>query len=401
MVLLLLDFILSKFIKNYDDIKNPQVRTACGNFSGVLGIILNLILFGAKLLSGILTASISVTADAFNNLSDAGSSVVTFLGFKLANRPADEEHPYGHGRYEYLAGLGISCAIVLVGIELLKSSIDKIIHPTESTAITLLSVCILIASICVKLWMFFFNRAMSKKISSATLKATAMDSLTDCIATSVVLIGLVISAVAKVNIDGWLGCAVALFIFYTGASTFKESLSPLLGNTPDPEFIDEIRETVLSTELITGIHDLLIHDYGPGRCIISFHAEVPCDVDIMKAHDVIDRLERKIQGKYNCVVTIHMDPIAASDEYTIELKEKISKSLSDIDTSLSLHDFRIVKGEDRNTVLFDLVVPPECKMKEADAIGAVRRKITAIDQKLVPIIHIDKICLECGSNIKL
>lgn len=398
---LLLNFILSKFIKNYDDTQNPEVRTACGNFSGVLGIILNLILFGAKLLSGILTASISVTADAFNNLSDAGSSVVTFLGFKLASRPADEEHPYGHGRYEYVAGLGISCAIVLVGAELLKSSVEKIFKPEETTAITLLSVCILLGSICVKLFMFFFNRAMSKRISSSTLKATAMDSLTDCIATSVVLIGLGISAATGVNIDGWLGCAVACFILYTGISTFKESLSPLLGNTPDPGFIDEIRETVLSTELITGIHDLLVHDYGPGRCIISFHAEIPYDVDIMHAHDVIDRLERKIQEKYHCLVTIHMDPIAVSDEYTIELKEKIVESLADIDSSLSLHDFRIVKSEEQQRVLFDLVVPPECKMKETDALNAVKAKIAQIDEKLEPLIHIDKICLEGGGKIKL
>lgn len=398
---LLLNFILSKFIKNYDDTQNPQVRTACGNFSGVLGIILNLILFGAKLLSGILTASISVTADAFNNLSDAGSSVVTFLGFKLASRPADEEHPYGHGRYEYVAGLGISCAIVLVGAELLKSSVEKIFKPEETTAITLLSVCILLGSICVKLFMFFFNRAMSKRISSSTLKATAMDSLTDCIATSVVLIGLVISGATGVNIDGWLGCAVACFILYTGISTFKESLSPLLGNTPDPRFIDEIRETVLSTELITGIHDLLVHDYGPGRSIISFHAEIPYDVDITHAHDVIDRLERKIQEKYHCLVTIHMDPIAVSDEYTIELKEKIVESLADIDSSLSLHDFRIVKSEEQQRVLFDLVVPPECKMKETDALNAVKAKIAQIDEKLEPLIHIDKICLEGGGKIKL
>lgn len=398
---LLLNFILSKFIKNYDDTQNPEVRTACGNFSGVLGIILNLILFGAKLLSGILTASISVTADAFNNLSDAGSSVVTFLGFKLASRPADEEHPYGHGRYEYVAGLGISCAIVLVGAELLKSSVEKIFRSEETTAITLLSVCILLGSICVKLFMFFFNRAMSKRISSSTLKATAMDSLTDCIATSVVLIGLGISAATGVNIDGWLGCAVACFILYTGISTFKESLSPLLGNTPDPRFIDEIRETVLSTELITGIHDLLVHDYGPGRCIISFHAEIPYDVDIMHAHDVIDKLERKIQEKYHCLVTIHMDPIAVSDEYTIELKEKIVESLADIDSSLSLHDFRIVKSEEQQRVLFDLVVPPECKMKETDALNAVKAKIAQIDEKLEPLIHIDKICLEGGGKIKL
>ena len=228
-----------------------------------------------------------------------------------------------------------------------------------------------------------------------------MDSLTDCIATSVVLIGLGISAATGVNIDGWLGCAVACFILYTGISTFKESLSPLLGNTPDPRFIDEIRETVLSTELITGIHDLLVHDYGPGRCIISFHAEIPYDVDIMHAHDVIDRLERKIQEKYHCLVTIHMDPIAVSDEYTIELKEKIVESIADIDSSLSLHDFRIVKSEEQQRVLFDLVVPPECKMKETDALNAVKAKIAQIDEKLEPLIHIDKICLEGGGKIKL
>ena len=381
---------LSKFIKNYDDIKNPQVRSACGNFSGVVGIILNLILFSAKLLSGILTASISVTADAFNNLSDAGSSVVTFLGFKLANRPADEEHPYGHGRYEYVAGLGISCAIILVGVELLKSSIEKIINPEESTAITLLSVCILIGSICVKLWMFFFNRAMSKKISSSALKATAMDSLTDCIATSVVLIGLGISAVTGVNIDGWLGCAVAGFILYTGISTFKESLSPLLGNTPDPEFIDEIREIVLSTELITGIHDLLIHDYGPGRCIISFHAEVPYDVDILKAHDVIDRLERKIQEKYNCVVTIHMDPIEVNDMLTNKCKKLVNNIIHSIDSSLDLHDFRIVSGESHTNLIFDLVVPFECKYSNEELKQKIDMQLSKENINYYTVIVFDK-----------
>jgi len=368
-----LDLVLSKFIKNYDDIKNPQVRSACGNFSGVVGIILNLVLFSAKLLSGILTASISVTADAFNNLSDAGSSVVTFLGFKLANRPADEEHPYGHGRYEYVAGLGISCAIILVGVELLKSSIEKIINPEESTAITLLSVCILIGSICVKLWMFFFNRAMSKKISSSALKATAMDSLTDCIATSVVLIGLGISAVTGVNIDGWLGCAVAGFILYTGISTFNESLSPLLGNTPDPEFVDEIREIVLSTELITGIHDLLIHDYGPGRQMISLHAEMPAESgsDIFKLHDIVDNAERRLRQELGCDATIHLDPVAAEDEQTQMLHERMEAALFEINSGLTMHDFRIVPGPTHTNLIFDVVVPYDNKMPQAEILEKI------------------------------
>lgn len=394
MVLILIKLLTKLFVKNSDDVKNPEVRASYGNMSGVVGIILNLCLFTAKLITGIVSASISVIADAFNNLSDVGSSVVTFLGFKLANRPADKEHPFGHGRYEYIAGLGISVVILLVGIELLKSSAEKIFNYAAVTQINLLSLCILIVSVAVKLWMYFFNKVISKKISSATLNATALDSLTDSVATTIVLIGLVISKLTGINIDGYLGVVVALFILFTGLSTFRDSLSPLLGNPPNSEFVDKIRETVLQDEMIVGIHDLMVHDYGPGRCIISLHAEVPCDADILKAHDAIDLVEKTLERKFNCMATIHMDPIATKDSYTIELKENVANKMCEINPYFKIHDFRIVRGETHTNVIFDLVVPYETKTDDSVMRKAVKKKIREIDPTLIPIMQIEKSFIE-------
>ena len=378
------------FVKNSEDIKNPEVRSAYGNMSGIVGIFLNLCLFAAKLTAGIVSASISVVADAFNNLSDAGSSVVTFLGFKLASRPADKEHPFGHGRYEYVAGLGISVVILLVGIELLKSSIGKIISPDTSTEITLVSACILIASVAVKLWMYFFNKILSKKINSSALKATSLDSLTDCVATTIVLIGLVISNLTGLMIDGYLGAAVAIFILFTGVSTFKESLSPLLGNPPDAEFVNDIKDTVMQDDMIVGIHDLIVHDYGPGRCIISLHAEIPSNEDILKAHDSIDLIEKTLERKFNCMATIHMDPIATDDEYTLNLKDRVCRELCGEDSGFSIHDFRVVKGDTHTNVIFDLVVPHGFKQSNDEIRKTAKDKIRTIDPKLIPVMHIEK-----------
>ena len=378
------------FVKNSDDTKNPEVRAAYGNMSGIVGIFLNLCLFAAKLTAGIVSASISVVADAFNNLSDAGSSVVTFLGFKLASRPADKEHPFGHGRYEYVAGLGISVVILLVGIELLKSSIGKIVSPDSSTEITLVSACILVASVAVKLWMYFFNKILSKKINSSALKATSLDSLTDCVATTIVLIGLMISNLTGLMIDGYLGAAVAIFILFTGVSTFKESLSPLLGNPPDAEFVSDIKDTVMQDDMIVGIHDLIVHDYGPGRCIISLHAEIPSNEDILKAHDSIDLIEKTLERKFNCMATIHMDPIATDDEYTLNLKDKVCKELCGEDSAFSIHDFRVVKGDTHTNVIFDLVVPYGIKRSEDEIRKTAKEKIRNIDPKLIPVMHIEK-----------
>ena len=383
--------LIKLFVKNSQDTKNPEVRSSYGNMSGVVGIVLNLCLFALKLIAGIISMSISVIADAFNNLSDAGGSVVTFLGFRLASRPADREHPFGHGRYEYVTGLGISILILFVGIELIKSSFDKIINPEAGTQINAFSIAVLVISVLVKMWMFVFNRKLSKLIDSSALKATSMDSLTDSIATTVVLIGLIISKFSGINIDGWLGAAVAIFIIFAGVNTFKESLSPLLGNPPSDEFVNDIKETVLDDDMVVGIHDLMVHDYGPGRCIISLHAEVSCEEDILKAHDAIDLVEKKLENKFNCLATIHMDPIAVNDEYTVELRESVISKINEIDKTFSLHDFRIVRGETHTNVIFDLEIPFDCKMSISCVIERVKNKIQQLDPKLIPVIHIDKI----------
>ncbi len=382
------------FVKDSENTKDAQVRAAYGNMSGIVGIFLNLCLFAVKLSAGIVSASISVIADAFNNLSDAGSSVVTYLGFKLARRPADREHPFGHGRYEYVTGLGISVVILLVGVELLKSSVSKIFAPEEQTSITLLSIIILAVSVIVKLWMFFFNKAISKKINSSALKATAVDSLSDCVATSIVLIGLIVSKFSGFNIDGWLGALVAVFILFAGVSTFRESLSPLLGNPPDAEFVNEIKNTVMQSKMVVGIHDLIVHDYGPGRCIISLHAEVPCNVDILKAHDEIDLVEKELERRYNCLATIHMDPIASDDEYTLGLKQSVSEAVKKIDDELTIHDFRIVKGDSHTNVIFDLVVPYDCQKSEDEIKTLAKQNIQKIDQKLMPVIYVERSFVE-------
>ena len=386
----MVNLITKLFIKNSDDVSNPDVRTAYGNMSGVVGIFLNLCLFSAKLVSGILTASISVVADAFNNLSDAGSSLVTFLGFRLAGRPADKEHPFGHGRYEYLTGLVISFLILLVGIELLKSSVDKILTPEAVTSMNLISAIILGVSILVKLWMFYFNKILSKKIDSSALRATATDSLTDSVATSIVLIGLIFSHYTGVNIDGYLGVGVAVFILIAGIRTFKESISPLLGTPPKQEFVDDIKRAVLSDEMIVGLHDLIVHDYGPGRCIISLHAEISDKEDLLKAHDKIDLIEKELENKFNCLATIHMDPIASDDEYTVSLMEKVVSVLRTISKDFSVHDFRVVQGETHTNVIFDLVVPYDCKEKNESIRKKSAELIQDIDSKLVPVIYIEK-----------
>lgn len=382
------------FIKNSDDISNPEVRTAYGNMSGAVGIVLNLCLFLSKLFAGIISASVSVIADAFNNLSDAGSSVVTFIGFKLAHKPADREHPFGHGRYEYVAGLGISVVIFLVGFELITSSVQKIFAPDAKTEFSVVSLVILIISVCVKLWMYIFNKVLSKKINSNTLKAASLDSLTDCAATTVVILGLVISHIWRINIDGYLGVAVAIFILFTGVNTMKESLSPLLGNPPDENMVGEIRDTVLAEKEIIGMHDLIVHDYGVGRCIISLHAELSDKLTLTEAHDVIDRTEKLLEQKFHCMATLHLDPIAADDMELMSLKNLVADKLCEIDNTFSIHDFRVVKGE-ITKLIFDLAVPYECKMSDEEIRKLANDKIKAINQNYEPIIQIEKLYSGC------
>ena len=369
--------------------QDPLVRGRYGVLSGATGIFLNVCLFAAKFLAGILTSSIAITADAFNNLSDAGSSVVTLVGFKMAQSPADKEHPFGHGRIEYLSGLAVSIAIFLVGLELVKSSFDKILHP-QTVDFSLVSFMILVASVLVKLWMCYFNRTIARKIDSTAMKATAMDSLTDATATSAVAVGILLSHFFEWKIDGWIGILVAGFILYTGFQTAKDSLSPLLGQPPAPEFVQAIADTVMAHPEIVGIHDLIVHDYGPGRCMISLHAEVPSNADILAVHDIIDTIELQLREKFHCDATIHMDPIAVDDALTRDLREQVEQIVKAIDPALSIHDFRLVAGKTHTNLIFDLVVPFRFRLDDRTLMDLVKRKIREMEGNYFAVLTIDK-----------
>lgn len=377
------------FVKDSSQVHDIQVRGRYGILAGSVGIFLNLCLFAAKFFAGILTSSIAVTADAFNNLSDAGSSVVTLLGFKMAGRPADREHPFGHGRIEYLSGLLVSMAIMLVGIELIKSSFEKILHP-QSVTFQILPFSILLLSIVIKLWMSYFNRTLGRRIDSTAMKATAMDSLTDAVATTAVAAGILIAHFFNIQVDGWIGMLVALFILYSGFTTARDSLSPLLGEVPDTEFVKQIEETVLKHDEVVGLHDLIIHDYGPGRCMISLHAEVPSSMDVLIMHDAIDLIELELHRKFNCDATIHMDPIETDDKATNEMKEKVLQLAQKIDPAISIHDFRMVQGKTHTNLIFDVTVPYKFWLSDEQVEDSIRNQIQAIDQKYFAVIRVEK-----------
>lgn len=344
------------FIPDRSDSKNPKVRQAYGMLCGLLGIALNLILFAGKAIAGSMSGSIAITADAFNNLSDAGSSLITLIGFKMAGQKPDPSHPFGHGRIEYITGLIVSALILIMGFELATSSIDSILHP-QPTDFSILSCVILLCSIVVKAYMAFYNRRTAAKIESAAMKATATDSLSDMAATAVVLVSLLIGHFTSLRVDGWCGLLVSLFILYAGFSSAKETINPLLGQAPDPAMIRRVQEIVMRPAIITGMHDLVIHDYGPGRQMVSLHAEVPVHVDILKAHDVIDNVEKELKEKLGCDAVIHMDPIATDDPATNRLKDAVMELGQAISPQLSIHDFRVVSGDTHTNVIFDAVVP--------------------------------------------
>lgn len=377
------------FIRDYQQVQSPIVRERYGVLGGVVGICCNVLLFAAKLAAGLLTGSIAIMADALNNLSDAGSSIVTLVGFKLSGRPADDEHPFGHGRMEYVSGLIVSFVIMLMGVELIKSSVEKIITP-EDTAFSMISLVILLASICIKLWMCFFNRGLGKKIDSATLKAASMDSLSDVVATATVVIGVLVSRFSNVSIDGYVGILVALFILYTGFSTAKETLNLLLGEAPDEEFVRSIEREVLSYHDVVGVHDLIVHNYGPGRSVVSLHAEVPCHIDILTIHDTIDNIERDIKKKFDCECVIHMDPIATDDELVNNTHQKIASLVKLIDPSITIHDFRMVAGPSHTNLIFDVVVPHRFRLNDEQVIEAVRTGVKTLDENYEVVINVDK-----------
>lgn len=344
------------FIKDRTQLENQSVRRAYGMLCSIVGISLNILLFVGKYTAGIISGSIAITADAFNNLSDAGSSLITLVGFKFSGMKADAGHPFGHGRIEYLSGFGVSMVIILMGFELLKTSVEKIRtpEPVETGAV---SVAILVVSICVKMYMCFYNRSVGKKIDSEAMKATAMDSLSDSVATTAVLISMVVAYVTGANIDGWCGCLVAGFVLFAGYSAAKDTLNPLLGEPPSKEFVEEIKETVMAHPEIIGIHDLVVHDYGPGRRMISLHGEVPGNSDIFEIHDVIDRIEKELNHKLGCESVIHMDPIEVDNVKAAEMKRALAEKIAEKFSGVSIHDFRMVQGPTHTNLIFDAVVP--------------------------------------------
>lgn len=384
--------LIKLFIKNSQETNNPHIREKYGILSGIGGIFCNFMLFIGKFMAGLITSSISITADAFNNLSDVASSIVTLVGFKMAGKPADAQHPFGHGRIEYISGLIVSTVIIIMGFEFVKSSIEKIIEP-ETVEFGLVSIIILLASILVKLWMSIFNKKLGESINSSTIKAISKDSLADVAATSTVLIGAIISYATGIYVDGYAGILVALFIIYTGFTTAKETLSPLLGQAPDKDFVKRIEDKVLSYENIVGIHDLIVHNYGFGKVLVSLHAEVPCNINILKIHEIIDTIERDIKNELNCEIVIHMDPIATDDKTVNSTKGDIEIIVKSIDTRLSIHDFRMVQAESFTNLIFDLVVPHKFELNDEELRKLVNEKIKELNPLYRVVLNIDKMFL--------
>ena len=377
------------FIKNYTDTSNSTVRQAYGMLCGFVGICFNVLLFAGKFAAGTISHSIAITADAFNNLSDAGSSIITLIGFKMAGQKPDPDHPFGHGRIEYISGLLVSVLILFMAYELLQTSVTKILHPEELTFSPLI-VVILVLSIVVKCYMSFYNRKIGKKINSAAMLATATDSLSDTLATTVVLVATLVSHFTGFAIDGYCGVLVGLFICYAGINAAKDTISPLLGQAPDPEFVEQINDIVMSHEGVIGIHDLIVHNYGPGRVLISLHAEVPADGDILTMHDMIDLIEHELRDTLHCNAVIHMDPISTNDEETNHLKHMVAGYLADIDTTLTMHDFRIVQGPTHTNVIFDVVTPYKFRMTDGELIKLITDKIQAENPNYFTVIEVDK-----------
>lgn len=361
----MVDFLIKKFVKNYENTQNPSVRTAYGKFSSMIGVICNAVLFAGKIIVGLISGSVSITADAVNNLSDASSSVISLLGFKLASRPADEGHPYGHGRYEYLSGLMVALFIIVIGLELLRSSIRKIMTP-EKVVFSWVSAGVLVFSIALKLWMMFFNRRTGKLINSKTLIATAADSRNDVITTSAVLAAAIISNFCSVELDGWMGIAVAAFILYSGFGLVKDTIDPMLGKAPDIELVREIKKKILSYPGVLGTHDLMVHDYGPGRQFASVHVEMAAEDDVIASHDVIDNIERDFLKNDGLHMIVHFDPISTKDSQTNELRLWISEQIKHLDSRLTIHDLRIVRGTTHTNVIFDCLVPNDMEIGEKE-----------------------------------
>ena len=387
----MVEFIGNYFV-NKKDAKDSALKTRqiYGTVCSIIGIMLNVCLFAGKYFAGAISGSIAIMADAVNNLSDAGSSFITLIGFRFAGKKPDVDHPFGHGRFEYISGFVVSMAIIMMGFELIKSSFAKIISPAKIET-GILSMIILVVSILVKLYMAYMNRSIGNKINSSAMKATAVDSLSDACATFFVLVSMIVIRVSGLNIDGYVGVLVSLFIFYAGYNAAKDTIDPLLGKNPEPEFVEAVKNIVMSHENVVGIHDMVVHDYGPGRVMVSLHAEVPGDGDIFELHDAIDHIERELTEELGCSAVIHMDPIETNNEIVNALREKVNDGVVLLIEGASIHDFRMVQGPTHTNLIFDVVVPYSVKESDEQVKEKISKMVQIIDETYFTVINIDRL----------
>lgn len=386
----MLTFLIKRFVPDAAHVERPSVRLACGMMAAVLGIALNIVLFIVKLAAGLISRSIAVTADAFNSLSDAASSLVTLIGFRLAGKKPDPHHPFGHGRLEYVAGLIVAMLVVLVGANLLRSSLAEIAAP-QAVRLTPLTAAILVASAGVKLYMCLYNRALGKRIDSAAMRAASADSLGDMLSTGAVLAALIVARFTGLHIDGWAGLAVSLFILYSGFSAARDTVSPLLGEAPSEELVGKITRDVMAGEHVLGLHDLIVHDYGPGRRMISLHAEVPADGNLLAMHDEIDRIERKLQGELNCDAVIHMDPVVTDDSRVGPLRDALTERLkSGIDERLTVHDFRVLDSAAQTSLIFDVLAPYDLAVSDEALKQAIDYAVAGMGAQYRAVVRVDR-----------
>ena len=381
------NLLIKLFIKD-KDISNIETRGKYGMLSSITGIIVNILLSIVKMIIGVIAGSISIISDALNNITDVGSSVVTMIGFKISQKKIDKDHPWGHGRMEYITAFVVDIIILMVGIELLKSSIDKIIHP-ELPAVNNVTIIILAIAVLTKLWLFLFYKKIAKTIDSNAIKGNAYDSISDSVSTLVVLISAVVAKLCGISIDGYASLIVSAFILITGYKAIKETVDLLLGMKPDPQFINDIEEEAKKYEMISGIHDIMVHDYGPGRKIVSFHAEVPADGDICKVHDIIDQMEQDLFEKFNCITTIHMDPIVVDNKEINDMRDFTEKIVKEINPEFSIHDFRMTDGGKRINLIFDLVVPRDKEYNREEIIKKLHQKIHEKDKSYFAVIKVE------------
>ena len=385
---ILTELLLRLFIKDREHTDDPDTRADIGKLAGITGIVCNLLLFAGKLIMGLLSGALSIVADAINNLTDASSSVVTLLGFRMAQQPADEDHPFGHARYEYLSGLAVSALILVIGFELATGSVKKIINP-EAVEFSYTAIAVLVASIAVKLWMSLFFNKLGKTIRSTALTATAADSRNDCIATGAVLAGLLIGHFLNINVDGWFGLGVAQFILWSGIQNAKETISPLLGERAEKELIDKLTKLVMSHDKILGVHDLLIHDYGPGQRYATLHAELSAAEDTLECHELIDDIECDALEELNIHLVIHYDPVVLNDPEWNAVSAMLRKIVADIEPSFSIHDFRMVRGSDRTTLIFDVVIPFDMMKNRKEIKKQIRHALAETGENYVSVIRFD------------